>query len=192
MLMLNLDKSAGVLDLNKLVPSLKTLRGVLNWDESPIHAKSLTEGFDLDIFVYVLDKNEKITSGNDVVYFNNKSFANGAITVPVDNRTGEGTDDEYVDLFLEKVPADKEHADVYIFIHKADERGQNFGMMANAGFVLTDVEGKNDLVHYALSNYTNETALHVGRFSRTTSGWSFNPTGDVAVADPNVVAGAYM
>lgn len=192
MITLDLNKSAGLLDLSKEAPNFKTIRGLLNWDVNPVHGKSLTEGFDLDIFAFVLDNNEKISSGADVVYFRNKDYNNGVITVPIDNRTGEGTDDEYIDLKLEKLPTDKSHVDIYVFINEAKARGQNFGMMANSSFVLSDVDAKNDLVKYSLSTYTNETALHVGRFSRGGAGWTFKPTGDVALADPNDVVGAYV
>lgn len=192
MIMLDLNKSAGVLDLNKVAPTLKKIRGVLNWDINPIHGKSLTQGFDLDIFAFVLGADEKISSGADVVFFNNKNYGNGAVTVPVDNRTGDGDDDENIDIEFSKLPANKSHIDVYIFIHDADARQQSFGMMANAGFVLSDIDTGVGIVSYELQKYTNETALHVGRFSRTSNGWEFKPTGDVAQADPNQVVNAYV
>ena len=73
---LDLNKTSGLLDLTKEVPTLTVVRGVLNWDESPIHKDSLTQGFDLDIFAFVLDENQKIGSGTDVVFFNNNQMSN--------------------------------------------------------------------------------------------------------------------
>jgi stress response protein SCP2 len=191
MITLDLSKSAGTLDLTKAAPSFKTIRGLLNWDVNVVHGKSLTQGFDLDIFAFVLDANKKITSGDDVVYFKNKSFGNGVITVPIDNRTGEGDNDEHIDMKLDQLPADKHHVDVYVIIHDAAGRGQNFSMMANSSFVLSDLENKTDLVKYELTKYTNETALLVGRFSRGSSGWEFTPYGDAANSDPNTIVGLY-
>lgn len=192
MISLDLNKSAGVLDLSKAAPNFKTIRGLLNWDVNPVHGKSLTSGFDLDIFAFVLNSSEKIIDGNDVVYHNNKNYGNGTIVIPLDNRTGEGSDDENIDMKLDSIPTDKHHVDVYVFIHEGAVRGQTFGMLSNASFVLSDVENNKELVKYTLSNYTNETALHVGRFSRNGSAWEFKPTGDVANADANVVVGAYL
>jgi tellurium resistance protein TerD len=191
MITLDLNKSAGTLDLTKAAPNFKTIRGLLNWDVNPVHGASLTQGFDLDIFAFVLDANQKISGGGDVVYFKNKNYGGGAITVPVDNRTGEGDNDEHIDLKLADL-AGKDHVDIYVFIHEAQQRGQNFGMMAKSSFVLSDVENKTDLVKYELSKYTNETALHVGRFSKVGTDWTFNPAGDSAAADPNTVVGAYV
>lgn len=189
---LDLNKSSGVLDLTKAAPSFKTIRGVLNWEPHPVHGASLTAGFDLDIFAFILNGSSKITSGSDVVFFNNKSYGGGVVSVPVDNRTGEGADDEYIDMQLNNLPASAEKVDVYVFIHEAAARGQTFGMLANSHFVLNDVENNKELVRYTLSQYTNETAIHIGRFEKTPSGWTFLPTGDVANADPNLVIQAYL
>lgn len=191
MITLDLNKSSGLLDLTKAAPNFKTIRGVLNWDPHPVHARSLTQGFDLDIFAYVLNGSEKITSGEDVAFFNNKTPYNSAVSIPLDNRTGEGDDDEYIDVTFSKLPADKQHVDIYVFIHDAQPRGQNFGMMANSSFVLSDADSKVDLVKYKLSDFTTETALHIGRFSKTNDGWTFQPIGQGGQADPNQVVGAY-
>lgn len=189
---LDLNKSSGVLDLSKAAPNFKTIRGLLNWDVNPVHGASLTQGFDLDIFAFVLDANQKISSGADVVYFTNKNYGNGTIVIPKDNRTGEGDDDEHIDMKLDSIPSGKNFVDIYVFIHEGASRGQTFGMLSNASFVLSDVENNKELVKYTLSNYTNETALHVGRFTRNGNAWEFAPTGDVANADPNTVVGVYL
>jgi tellurium resistance protein TerD len=192
MITLDLNKSSGTLNLTKDAPTMKTVRGLLNWDVNVVHGKSLTQGFDLDIFAFVLDSNSKITSGSDVVYYGNKNYVDGSISVPIDNRTGEGDNDEHIDLKLDKVPAGKDFVDIYVIIHDAANRGQNFSMMANSSFKLSDVENKVDLVKYELSQYTNETSVLIGRFSRVGSGWEFTPYGDAAVADPNTIVGLYQ
>jgi len=70
MLMLNLSKEPGmVLDLNKIAPSMKTARAVLNWDMHPAHGQNLNADFDLDIFVFALNASGKITAISDVVFY---------------------------------------------------------------------------------------------------------------------------
>lgn len=192
MIVLDLNKSAGLLDLSKVAPTLKKARGILNWDENPLHKDSLTEGFDLDLFAFVLGEKEKVSGAGDVVFFNNKSYANGAVAVPVDNRTGAGKDDEEITLNFDLIPADKSYVDVYVFIHDAAARKQTFGMMANASFNMVDQDTGVQIVKYNISTYTNETVIHIGRFERTANGWGFSASGDASRSDPNAVVQAYL
>ena len=191
---LNLDKGAGFLDLSKAAPSLTKLKGTLNWDMHPVHGKDLNAGFDLDIFIFSLNAQRKIQYPQDVCFFNNKITCGGAITIPVDNRTGEDDgsgDDEFFIADLSNIPADKVSFDIFVFIHAATARKQNFGMMANAKFELKDEVTGFSLQKYNISQFTNGTALHVGTIDRNGSGWDFKPVGEAAEADPNQVVQAY-
>lgn len=186
---LNLAKTTPMLDLTKAAPALKNLRGLLNWDMHHVKGASLTEGFDLDIFAFVLGSSGKIGGGQDVVFFNNKN-AHGVV-LPRDNRTGEGTDDEEILIALDKVPADKTTIDLFVFIHDATKRNQTFGMMQNATFSLVDQDTKAVIQAYKLSELLTETSVHIGALVRNANGWGFEPYGDAGNQDPNAVAGAY-
>lgn len=187
---LNLSKTTPMLDLTKAAPALKNLRGLLNWDMHPVKGASLSEGFDLDVFAFALNSAGKITSGSDVVFFNNKN-AHG-ISIPRDNRTGDGADDEEILIALDKVPADKTTIDVFVFIHEAAKRNQTFGMVQNATFSLTNQDTKEVIQTYKLSELLTETSVHIGALVRTANGWGFDPYGDAGNQDPNAVAGAYL
>ena len=191
---LDLNKGTGFLDLSKAAPSLTKLKGTLNWDMHPIHGKDLNQGFDLDIFVFCLNGQKKIQFPQDVCFFNNKSVLGGAVQAPVDNRTGEdtGDDDEFVVFDLAKIPADKAAFDIFIFIHDATGRKQNFGMMANARFELKDETNGSLIQGYAISQFTTGSCLHIGTVERNGDSWNFNPVGEAAEADPNQVAQAYL
>lgn len=108
---LDLNKDAPLLDLTKAAPTLQTLRARLNWGMHPVHGASLTDGFDLDIFSFVLNASEKIGGGADVVFFNNKVHCDRAIVLPQDNRTGG---EEYCDYTFDRLPLDRRHIDVYV------------------------------------------------------------------------------
>lgn len=182
---LDLNKDAPLLDLTKVAPTLQTLRARLTWGMHPVHGASLTEGFDLDIFSYVLNGAEKISGGADVVFFNNKS--GHGISLPQDQRTGG---EETCDYSLHAVPLDKNFVDIYVSIHEAAKRSQHFGMMAGARLAL---EADGSLVQaYAISEFSGKTMLHAGRLTRTGGGWTFQPIGEAAVATPNDVARAYL
>lgn len=73
---LNLSKSAGILDLSKAAPTLKHLRGVLNWDIHPVFTTNVKKGFDLDIFAIATKDGKVQDVPGDVAFFNNKSTPN--------------------------------------------------------------------------------------------------------------------
>lgn len=192
---LNLTKNSGFLDLKKVAPSLTKLRGALNWKMHPVNGEDPKKGFDLDIFVFGLNDQKKVSFPGDVAFFNNKWASNNSIGVPKDNQTGKdvpGEDDEYLIMDLTKVPADKHSFDIFVFIHEAAERGQNFGMVSNATFELKDDVTKNSIQAYNLSQFTTDTAVHIGTVSRNGAGWNFSPVGEAAPADPNQVVQAYL
>lgn len=194
---LDLTKSTDFLDLSKAAPSLQKLRGALNWDMHPIHGKDLGNGFDLDIFIFGLNSQNKIRFPQDVCFFNNKVIAGGAISLSEDNRNGvsaPGEDDEYFLADLNVIPNEVSSLDIFVFINEFVKRQQNFGMMANAKFELKDEESGAVIQGYNISQFTKGSALHIGSVvrDRKTNTWSFLPVGEVAEADPNQVAKAYL
>lgn len=194
MIVLDLDKNqtAGILNLSKTA-NINFLKGVLNWDPHPLYKECVTNGYDLDIFLFALNSNGKITGAQDVIYFKNKVGANGALAVPVDNQTGEGDDDEFFTADLAKIPASISEVAVYVFIHEAEKRGQHFGMIADAGFELVDADTGETKVRYRVTqDFSGATALHVANIVRGADGWEVHPMGTSANADPNQVAAAYM
>lgn len=196
MIMLNLDKndSSMILNLTKNVPALKRLKGMLNWEPHPIHANSKKDGFDLDIFIFMLDDAGRLHEVNDAIYFNRKWNDNKSIGVPVDNQTGEGDDDEYFIMDIPKLPANRSKFPIFTFLHEAAKRKQNFGMISNAFFDIINDETGETLVRYSLNQeYGAETALHVGNLVRNSNGdYEFHPVGEGAVAEPNEVMQSYL
>lgn len=194
--MLDLDKNqpAMVLDLTKQMPELKKLRGTLGWDPHPLFANSVTQGYDLDIFLIATNAQGKVASAADVIYFNNKHHASGALSVPQDNQTGEGEgEDEFFLAELDKIPANIAQVHVYVFIHQASSRGQNFGMVANTRFDLVNEDTGETAVRYQVTQeFSNETALHVATIARNANGWEIQPQGVGGTFDPNEVLLAYV
>lgn len=190
MIMLDLNKNSGVaLDLTKADPGLKNVKVLLNWDEHPVHAKSTADGFDLDLWAYALDANGKITSAEQICYFNNKNLYNGAVILPRDNRTGEGDDDEEILVNLEKIPTNITSVAIYAFIYDADKRAQHFGMVANANVKVINADTGTVIAQYNITqDFNGQTAVFVGSMDKT----SFTPDGGAGVMDPNQVVGFYQ
>lgn len=201
--MLDLDKNkpAMILDLTKELPTLKQLKGVLAWDPHPLYAASVTDGYDLDIFLFGANAAGKVFRQEDVVYFHNKEHKSLSYSVPVDNQTGEGDDDEFFLATLDKIPADIAELHVWVFIHEALKRGQNFGMVANTRFDIHNVDAPkkadgtdaDPVIRYKVTQqFSSETCLHVAVIARTTTGWEIRPVGTGGVFNPNEVLNAYL
>lgn len=188
MLTLDLNKNpAMVLDLNK--NDLTQVNGELTWQMHPIMGRSLTAGFDLDIFAYAADAYGKISELSQIIYFKNRDPYAGAIVLSADDRTGG--DGEDITFDLPNIPANVAKVDIFVFIFEATKRNQHFGMMQNAKFTFTNPETGEGLAEYRLQDYSGDTALHLGSLVRVGNGWQFEPVGEANVADPQEVLAAY-
>ena len=186
-IVLNMQKTeAGqkvTLNMAKIaLDTLKKLKIEVFWSESPIHAKSLSQGYDLDLSAFFLAPDNKITYPQDVLYFNSEKDANGCASVyggagvlPKDERAG-GSEEINFDYSL--VPANRDHIDHYVTIYEGAERGQSFVMMSDAKVVLTNKETGAEVATFQLAGFTNDTALHIGTSQRNAQGgWEFQPAG---------------
>jgi tellurium resistance protein TerD len=155
--------------------TLKKLKIEVFWSESPIHAKSLSQGYDLDLSAFFLDANSKVEYPGDVLYFNNPKAYDGAGYLPKDERAG-GSEEIHFDY--SKVPSNRGQIDHYVTIFEGAERGQTFVMMSDAKVVLTNSETGAEVQTYTLAGFTNDTALHIGSSIRNAQGgWEFQPAG---------------
>ncbi len=176
------------LNMSKIsLASLNKLKIEVFWSESPIHAKSLSQGYDLDLSAFFLDANSKVGYPDDVLYFNNPTVYGGAGHLPKDERAG-GSEEVHFDY--SKVPSNRDHIDHYVTIFEGAERGQTFVMMADAKVVLTNSETGAEVQTYTLAGFTNDTALHIGSSIRNArGGWEFQPAGTARALDlPSILA----
>jgi tellurium resistance protein TerD len=169
-----LSKGANV-SLSKEAPGLQSVRVGLGWDQR------VTDGsdFDLDASVYLLDEGGKVRSDADFVYFNNLKAADGAVEHHGDNLTGVGEgDDEVVSVHLGKLPPDVAKIVFAVTIYEADQRRQNFGMVANAFIRVVNGDGGTELARYDLSeDASTETAMVFGELYRHGAEWKFRAVG---------------
>lgn len=201
-IVLNMNKAEGsakvVLNMAKIaLDTLKNLKIEVFWSESPIHAKSLTQGYDLDLSAFFLAPDNKITYPDDVLYFNSPKGANGCASVydgagylPKDERSG-GSEEIHFDY--SKVPANRNHIDHYVTIYEGAERGQSFVMMSDARVVLTNKDTGAEVATFQLAGFTNDTALHIGTSQRNTQGgWDFQPAGTARAMSLPEILGLYQ
>lgn len=164
------------IDLTKGNPSLKKVIIGLGWDTN-----KYTGGldFDLDASVFLLGANGKTNKDEDFIFYNQLKSRNGAVIHTGDNRTGAGDgDDEEIILEFAKMPEDIDKMAVTVTIHEAEERGQNFGQVANAYVRVMDAASNEELIRYDLGeDFSVETALVVCEIYRHGTEWKFSAVG---------------
>ena len=173
--MVNLSKGQKV-DLTKTNPGLTKIMVGLGWDVNKYDSGG---EFDLDAAAFLLGENGKATSENDIIFYNNKADASGAIQHMGDNKTGAGDgDDEVINIDLTRVPANVNKIDFTVTIFEADARNQNFGKVNNAYIRVMNQDNGEELLHFDLGeDFSIETAVVVAELYRYGNEWKFNAIG---------------
>ena len=163
-------------DLTKTNPGLSKVIVGLGWD---VNKYDGGQDFDLDASVFLLDANGKVSGGQDFVFYNNTTGANGAVIHSGDNLTGDGDgDDETVNIAINDIPANIEKISFAVTIHDAEARNQNFGMVSNAFIRIVNEATNAELIRYDLGeDFSIETAVVVGELYRHNGEWKFSAVG---------------
>lgn len=184
---LNLEKN-NFLNLTKAAPSMTKAKLAARWDISGMGAEA-----DLDISVFLLNQNQKLSDASHVVFYNNKNSC--GVSLDKDNRTGAGDgDDETISIDFSIVPSEVNKIVCCVTIHEAQSRRQTFGMVKNANIrILNANENDKEICTYSLSNeFSTDTAVVIGAFNRDGNTWNFQAMGEGYVADLNNLAVKFM
>ncbi|MGG0184905.1 TerD family protein [Bacillus rhizoplanae] len=163
-------------DLTKTNPGLSKVIVGLGWDTNKYDGQA---DFDLDVSIFLVGANGKVGGGEDFVFYNNPTGANGSVQHLGDNRTGDGAgDDETIQVDLKNVPAHIERICFAITIYDGEGRRQNFGQVSNSFVRILDEEKNTELIRYDLGeDFSIETAVVVGELYRHNNDWKFNAIG---------------
>lgn len=140
-----------------------------------------SENFDLDAVAVLLDKNGKLASDADIVYYGVKNHKSGHIHLTGDNLTGAGEgDDEQIIVNLDRLDAKYEKVVFYTSIYQGRDRGQNFGAIENAFIRAVDGNGK-EIAKYAISGdnqLKDKCSFVFAEAYRKDGTWKFRALGD--------------
>lgn len=163
-------------DLTKTNPGLSKVIVGLGWD---VNKYDGGQDFDLDASVFLLDAGGKVSGGQDFIFYNNTTGANGAVVHSGDNLTGDGDgDDEQVMIAINNIPANIEKVSFAVTIHDAEARNQNFGMVSNAFIRIVNEDSNAELIRYDLGeDFSIETAVVVAELYRHNGEWKFSAVG---------------
>lgn len=169
--MINLKKG-GTFNLKKEKPQIKNVTLGLGWD---VNDGASPYQFDCDASVFILGDNQRLIADEYFVFYNNKVSPDGAVAHQGDNRTGAGDgDDESIKIDLQKIDPRATQIVFVITIDQAEERKQDFGMIAGAFARVYDGDTNETLVQYDLNQkFPGADALIIGRFYKMGSEWIF-------------------
>ena len=165
----------GNVSLSKQAPNLTAVTVGLGWD-----ARTTTGAdFDLDASALICGASGKVLSDQHFVFFNNLKSPEGSVEHTGDNLTGEGEgDDESINVNLAAVPSEATKIVFPVSIYEPEQRGQNFGQVANAYIRITNQADGAELARYDLSeDASSETAMIFGELYRLNAEWKFRAVG---------------
>lgn len=162
-------------DLTKGNAGLKKILVGLGWDTNKYDG----DVSDLDASAFLLDKNGKVTTDKDFVFFNNLVHPSGAV---------KHMEITLLDLAMEmmnrllltwqKSQENIEKIAFTVTIYEADSRMQNFGMVSNAYIRMSNEETGEEMIRYDLGeDYSTETSMVLGELYRHNGEWKFNAIG---------------
>ncbi|MFL6673179.1 MAG: TerD family protein [Massilia sp.] len=168
-------QKGGNVNLSKESPGLKKVIVGLGWDPRATDGAT----FDLDGSAFLLRADGKVRGDQDFIFYNNLTSSDGSVEHTGDNRTGQGEgDDERLVIDLARVPPDVDKIAVAVTIHEAEQRRQNFGMVARAFIRCLNADGEREIARYDLSeDSSTETAMIFGELYRAGSEWKFRAVG---------------
>ena len=165
-------------NLTRLDPTLKRIMIGVGWDVIGFES----EAPDLDVSVFLLDKNDKTRMDEDFVFYNNLKSLDGSVEHMGDNRTGAGEgDDENVSIDLMALPYEVVRVPFVISIYEADVRKQNFQSVRNCFLRIINDETGIELMRFNLDKefleFPDATAVVVGTLDRAGPNWFFEGIG---------------
>lgn len=195
-------KKGSSISLKKEAPGLTKVMMGLGWDMATTSTRKNLFSFfkpsatvDLDSSVLCLDKNGKLKSRNDLVYYGQLKHPSNAIVHQGDNLTGQGDgDDEQIMVDLDQVPTNLTSLLFVVNIYRGQERQQDFGNVRNAFVRLVDINTNKEIAYYKLSGetYQGSTGMLMAELRREANGWQMKAIGDgIAVKDLDGLASSY-
>jgi len=163
------------MSITKVAPGMTHALIGLGWDVR----QSPGAPFDLDASCFMLNAQNKVSSPQNFIFYNNKQSMDGSILHHGDNLTGAGDgDDEQVSVDLTRVPLDVQSIVFVASIYEAETRGQNFGMVQKAFIRVVDKDANQEIVRYDLSEEACMwNCMIFGELYRHSGEWKFKAHG---------------
>ncbi|MDY0029700.1 MAG: TerD family protein [Pseudobdellovibrionaceae bacterium] len=179
-------------NLTRLDPTLRRLMIGVGWDVIGFEK----EAPDLDLSIFLLDKNNQTRMDEDFVFYNNLKSLEGSVEHMGDNRTGAGDgDDENVLVDLMSLPFEVYRLAFVISIYDAEVKEQTFQSVRNCFLRVLNDENGIELMRFNLDqefrDHPKSTAVIVGFLERNGPNWFFEGTGSLTEGGLKEIATEY-
>ncbi len=180
-------------DVNIMVKdqTLKKLLIGVGWDLQAFDVGAL----DLDVSVFLVDKNGKTPTDQDFVFYNNKETPDGGVRHNGDSRTSAGDgDDESIFIDLHKIPFDVMRIIFILSIYRGEEKTQSLGMAKNTYIRVANFETEMEILRYSMDKDMHErpeTGLLAASLNREGPKWHFTPVAEFVQGGLAVFAKRY-
>ncbi len=170
-------------------PTVNEILIGVGWDLKKFDNKPL----DLDVSIFLLDRNDKTRVDKDFIFYNNMVGSDGSVKHMGDSRTGAGEgDDEMMLLTLNELPFDISRISFVLSIYDMDFEGHNFSMVKNVYFRIVNKNTDHEIFRYELDDeLTGNEGLIIGNLERIGSEWVFNAVGETVEGGLGKVADGY-
>lgn len=135
---------------------------------------------DLDASVFMLDAARKLPEDHFFIFYNNLNSPDRSVEHSGDVLVGteKTRDQETITVNFPKVDERVQEMVFVVNIDEADRKKQTFGDVRDAYIRITDAETGKELARYQLSeDFSEESAIEIGRFYRKGDGWKFEAMG---------------
>lgn len=176
-------------NLMRIDPTLKRIMVGIGWDVIGFE----NEAPDLDVSIFLLDKNNKTKADEDFIFYNNLKDVVGSVEHMGDNRTGAGDgDDENIMVDLMALPYEVSRVQFVISIYDAAMKKQNFSSVRNCFLRIVNDETGIELMRFNLDKEFAEmpdaTGVVVGFLERSGPNWFFEGVGRMLLGGLKEVA----
>lgn len=163
------------INLSAKDPTMTKIMLGVGWDSNAFDA----EAMDLDISLFLLDKNDMTRVDEDFLFYNQEEILDGAVKHMGDSRTGAGEgDDEQILIDLHGVPFDILRIMVSLTIYQSYEKRLELGQVRGAYIRVCNGENKYELCRYVLDEQLKnrpEGGVLIAALDREGPKWHFRP-----------------
>ncbi len=168
----NLVKPGDYVDLLRKDPTLQKLRIGAGWEQRAIEEEKV----DIDLSVFLLDRNDMTRADEDFIFYNNPSGLDGGCKHTGDSRTGAGEgDDETITLDFNAIPFDLQKVVFVLSIYDEESKGMNFSMVRDVFLRLINEDDQHEICRILLGedDLRGGNGLYVATLIREGPKWYF-------------------
>jgi tellurium resistance protein TerD len=170
-------------------PTMREILVGVGWDLKTFESDPL----DLDVSVFLLDRDEKTRVDEDFVFYNNEQASEGAVKHMGDNRTGAGDgDDEAITINLHALPFDVAKIVFVLSIYPNETQEHDFSMVRNVYFRVVNQNNQHELFRYELDEeLSGEEGMIIAELERVGTDWIFHAVGEAVEGGLGKIASNY-